>query len=132
MEKRINLSLVEECLLKGVVVTLYPRGMSMEPFIKDNEKILVRRIIPEKLNVGDVVVFYPEVETDLFRVHRIIKHYRVGKVDSFLIKGDACFLEDGIVEISRIVGKVVSVIKGRKVLSLEKKQMRLFNYLLAT
>ncbi|MEW6607293.1 MAG: signal peptidase I [bacterium] len=127
----IDLLLFKECLGKNEEMPLYPNGLSMEPFINTKGKIAIEKTKPQEIKKGDIVVFHPDKNARQMRVHRVIKIYKKNGKHLFLIKGDACFLEDGFIPPKRIIGKVTSIIKGNKRLEFNTVWMRLFNYLLS-
>ncbi len=89
-------------------------GASMEPAIAAGSIILVQRIAPAQLGVGDIVTFKTPAETESgncgsqrVTTHRIITvHDRVAS-PSFITKGDANENTDrGIIDAADLVGKV--------------------------
>jgi len=129
--ERIDLLLFKECLNKNGEIPLYPSGLSMNPFIKTKEKIIVQKTEPNKIKVGDIVAFHPGKNAHQIRVHRVIKIHKKRGNYFFLIKGDSCFLEDGFIPAERIIGKVISIIKKKKRLEFNTKWLKLVNYLVA-
>ena len=111
-----SLEAVRKFLLDGGAseCTLTIEGRSMAPVLLPGDEILVRRVAPEALRLGDVVVFY----LDGWKVpctHRLIwKRSRGGKI-RYYTKGDAmphaeCFEANafvGRVERARREGEVI-------------------------
>lgn len=122
--------LSSEILKKGHVLRFQARGTSMHPFIKDWDIIKIKPIEPEKLKVGDVI-FYT-LETKGFIAHRLIKK-RMGKGGefSFLTKGDFCQEFDAAISPSQVLGKVISIERKGKEISMESGFARLKNFLLS-
>lgn len=100
---------------------------SMEPLIKPGELILIKKKIrPESINFGDLIVF----EADGFFVaHRVIKKYFSDGKIFFLQKGDKGGQAMEIPE-EWIIGKVVAIekIKG-SLIRTDKGSGRYINYL---
>ena len=95
-------------------------GVSMSPFIKNGDIITVAPKNKSPISLGDIVAFIHH-ETGRLVVHRVIK-----KVESFfIIRGDNTPLEDGLIPLSNVLGKVTSVERdGQKVylgLGLERR-----------
>lgn len=127
----LDLLLFEECLNKNKYLFLYPFGPSMKPFINSKEKVCIQRVEGKEIKRGDIVVFYPQRSKSQLRIHRVIKVYKGKRGYFFLIKGDTCFLEDGFIQKERIIGKVTSIIKGKDVLRLNTRWMKVVNLLIA-
>ena len=87
-------------LNEGNTVTFFAKGKSMEPTIKDGEKVCLKKLNDYK--IGDVVL--AKVFDKRFVLHRIVQLSR----DSVFLKGDAnqgyeyCF-------VSNIIAKCISV-----------------------
>lgn len=122
--QEIDLWLFEECLEKNKHLFLHPSGPSMRPFINSKEKVFIQRVDGKKIKRGDIVVFYPPRNKSQLRIHRVIKVYKRKRGDLFLIKGDACFLEDGFIPAERIVAEVNSIIKGKRLLRLNTRCLK--------
>lgn len=92
--------LVIPILNEGNTVTFFAKGKSMEPTIKDGEKVCLKKLNDYK--IGDVVL--AKVFDKRFVLHRIVQLSR----DSVFLKGDAnqgyeyCF-------VSNIIAKCISV-----------------------
>lgn len=77
---------------------------SMEPTISKNSFILSKRILPEEVQVGDIIVYE--------RNYCYIVH-RVKKIDNetFLLQGDNNKNADPMVQAEQIIGKVIWTLK---------------------
>ena len=74
---------------------------SMEPVIKQNDIIIVRK--QDNYSVKDIVTFKSEKE---YVTHRIVSK----RGDTIVTKGDANNTKDVAIEISQVVGKVVKIL----------------------
>lgn len=97
---------------------------SMAPLIGTGDKIHARWVEPHTIKFGDIIIFKTEKWTV---THRVIRKYNNLK---FLQKGDNT-LSSGIISDAAILGKVVAVKKGHRLIDLDTKLQRFFNYLLA-
>ena len=85
------------------------RGGSMSPFIKDQDIIRVKPILPEKIHTGDILAFINPDQQKL-NVHRVV----VIKNGKFCMKGDSVHSPDGWIERDQIIGIVDAIERGGK------------------
>lgn len=97
---------------------------SMAPLIRAGDKIHARWVEPHTIKFGDIIIFKTEKWTV---THRVIRRYN--NVE-FLHKGDN-ILYSGITSDPAILGRVVAVKKGDRLIDLDTKLQRFVNYLLA-
>ncbi|OGL39603.1 MAG: signal peptidase I [Candidatus Schekmanbacteria bacterium RIFCSPHIGHO2_02_FULL_38_11] len=122
--------LSSEILRKGHVLRFQARGTSMHPFIKDKDIIKVKPVQPEKLKSGDVILYKTGYRG--FVVHRLIKKQNKKKGEPlFVTKGDFCYTPDPAISSSDILGKVISIERNGKEISMENGMARLRNFLLS-
>lgn len=119
--------ITEEVLKKGSNLRFTALGMSMHPFIRNGEILIVEPITAKNLEIGNIVFF----KTDL---GSLIAHRMLGREDSgnILTKGDFGHMRDSPVEPRNILGRVIAVEKrsGRQV-NLDRGYNQLINQLLA-
>ena len=102
----------------------------MHPFIKDKDIIKIKPVDPEKLKAGDVI-FYKPKDRGLI-AHRLIKKRTEEKDDLlFVTKGDFCPASDPAISSTDILGKVISIERNGKEISMENSMARLKNFLLS-
>lgn len=89
------------------------KGLSMSPFIKDGDVIIISPANVSTLRRGQIVAF-SDPETKKVRVHRIIKK----KQGYLLIKGDNTPWPDGYIPQKNVLGYVSSVERQGKSKSL--------------
>jgi len=119
-----------EILKKGHVLRFQAWGISMHPFIKHGDIIKIKPVEPEKLKAGDVI-FYSVKERG-FIAHRLIKKTKGRRGEPlFVTKGDSCPEFDGTISPSQVLGKVISIERNGKEISMENGIARLKNFLLS-
>lgn len=103
-------TLMSSVLDKGCCFRFKAPGFSMIPFIRDGDIVTIEPVV-EPLQVGDVVAF-TNPRTERLTVHRIVRVAEQG----YLIKGDNCPEPDGLVSLTRIMGRANKVEhSGKKV-----------------
>lgn len=116
MHNIIN-SLIEE----NGMIKLKMTGYSMFPFLKPGHYGIVVKVTPDKLKIGDIVVFS---QNDHFIAHRLIGISE----DRFICKGDAMKFSDVPVLPHQILGKLIAVEKKNKTVQLDTpKAVRVAN-----
>lgn len=86
-------------------------GGSMFPAICWNEKIVVKKVPPEKIEIGDVILFISDHNLKI--AHRVVKKEWVDGALRFQTKGDHNYDCDEPIFANKIIGKVL-VLKRRK------------------
>ncbi|MDB9823271.1 nucleotidyltransferase family protein [Deltaproteobacteria bacterium] len=91
--------------------TLHFTGYSMHPFLKPGDQIVVNRVSPESLQVGDIVVVPLKGR---FVAHRLVKML---PGDRCVLKGDSMLKSDPEkFKLSAISGRVSAIIRGNRFL----------------
>lgn len=84
-------------------------GNSMFPILLPTDKVLVKRCAINELSAGDVIVWS---DSDKFVAHRVLS-ISTGVAPPFIItKGDFCAEPDPPVEVERVVGKLIAVMRA--------------------
>ena len=96
--------LLHAVLDKGVPFRFKVKGLSMHPFIRDNDVVTVSPLPDGSLHFGDVVAFV-QPETGKLALHRVIGKRR----GDCLIKGDAVAEPDGFLPKEALRGYVTQV-----------------------
>jgi len=96
---------------------------SMHPLIDINDKVLVKRIFPSEVRLGDIILFKSD---DALVMHRVIKIEEQNGRMMILQKGDAS-LNAGVTDSESIIGKVVAIEKKGKILSLDSGRGKVIN-----
>lgn len=87
--------------------TLTLNGYSMYPFLKPRDQLVIRKVSPYSLQVGDIVAVR-DVD-DRFVVHRLVKLLPQGRG---IIKGDSLLTPDSRqVELAKVSGRVEAIVR---------------------
>ncbi len=98
------LEISEEVLKTGNNLRFRALGMSMHPFIRNGEILIVQPVSADELRTGDIA-FY-KTEADVLVAHRMLARRANGDI---LTKGDFGRLPDRPVEKKYILGRVIAV-----------------------
>jgi signal peptidase I len=101
------------------------KGSSMRPFLNDGDRVVVRPFDVEKMKIGDIVCFGKPVTC-----HRVIRKSRENGRLVVLEKGDRR-LTGTRIPANEISGKVVTIHKANRTLTLDTKRRRLLNRFIA-
>jgi signal peptidase I len=85
----------------------------MQPLLQIGDKVLVQSVKPAEILLGDIIVFKTP---DKLIVHRVIRRYNSS---SFLQKGDYTATAE-IVSSKDVIGNVIAIRKGDKIIYLNK------------
>ena len=100
-------------------------GVSMRPFLWSGEKVIVKKTNDTELNRGDLVIF--RLEGNLF-CHRFLCKRIINNRMVFLMRGDCNPTGKEEIFYEQIVGKVVGILKGEKVIDLTAWKWQLMNH----
>jgi len=99
-------------LSQKLSLRFHTKGVSMAPFIKDQDIITISPLSNCAIGLGETVVFMHPQTKKLF-IHRIIGRSQ----DYYHIKGDNIFSTDGLIPRENILGVVTQVErKGKKII----------------
>ncbi|MCX7944338.1 MAG: signal peptidase I [Deltaproteobacteria bacterium] len=88
------------------------KGSSMFPFIIDGDEVIIERVLPEDIRVGDIIMYIRDTQ---MIVHRITNIYTTSTGRRlFILRGDNLPYEDKPVWEEEIGGKATKVIRGDK------------------
>lgn len=107
-------ALVHGLLVEGVSVRFRASGRSMLPSLRDGECLIVALAHAADVDVGDVLL------CDTARgpmVHRVASIHRAGGEKRFTLRGDASLECDAPVAAPQVRGRIVSVERGGRRLS---------------
>src|SRR3954462_12321797 len=108
-------AVIEQALTNGTMVQFRAEGSSMYPTIRDGETITIAPVSTEEIVRGDVLLCRHGARV---LAHRLVGKTRCGAEHFFVLQGDAKAGCDAPVEASAIVGKVVNVVRGGRVVRL--------------
>lgn len=96
---------IYQILQTGKSVSIRVRGVSMNPFLRDElDCVTISRCDATKLKKGDVVLF-------LFKDHHLLHRIIDVKDDRYIIRGDGCFAACEWADTSHVLGIVTQVIR---------------------
>jgi hypothetical protein len=119
---RIFLEVSAALLRRGYWVRFRAHGQSMQPTIREGEAITVAPVLPSQVTRGDVLLYRAARGVTAHRVVDIAQ--RKGKAMVFVLGGDASVSCDDPVESWQILGKVVSVERDGRRLTLDGRKAR--------
>ena len=112
-----------EVLGQGGSLRFEAHGSSMYPFIRDGDILTIQPVEAAGLSVGDVALY--RAAGDKLAVHRVVgRHVQGGQV-VLTTRGDAVSGPDEWVRSGQVLGQVVSVQRGRKIIRLGRGFWRL-------
>ena len=96
-------------------------GNSMYPILKEGDVGLVQACEPEKLKVGDIVVFKGR---DSYIAHRLIRIQKNGAVTFFTARGDKNLFNDPPFTIEALAGQIKQVTRGKRIFAMDEPKIR--------
>jgi signal peptidase I len=99
---------------------------SMAPMIQIGDKVLVKRVVPEQIRFGDIIVFK---KTGTLITHRVIGKRVDNQNIIFFQKGDSNTIATGVFA-ENVIGKVACIRKGNKHIRLDSFLGKSMNFLL--
>jgi len=118
-----NEKTTDESLLKEGRTTLFRmNGNSMYPVLKDGDVGMVQKCDPEKLRIGEIVVFKLR---DNYVAHRLIRINRNGALTYFTARGDKNLFNDPPFTAEVLAGQIVQFTRGKKILTTSDRKIRL-------
>jgi signal peptidase len=116
-------SISKEVLVRGGLFCFKAHGSSMYPFIRDGDVLTVQPVETDSLNIGDVA-FYRSTRERLV-AHRVVeKKFTNGKC-VLIMRGDSGLNTSEQVPAEHVLGRVMSIQRGQKVMYLEDKSWKL-------
>jgi len=118
-----------DILKRGGTFCFKAKGFSMHPFVRDGDILIIHPASNQTLRKGDVVLY---MSTDYKLIaHRITAATHRGDDLVFTLRGDMAPASTEQVSSKKILGKVVSLRRGRKVIHVDKGCKRLSSLLWA-
>lgn len=93
-------------------------GCSMQPTLQAGDVLLVKKVRPDELKIGDIVVFY-DVDYDRIITHRVIG---IDKNSTIMTKPDVTLVQadSGLVGRDRLIGKAITAYRGTQEIHITK------------
>lgn len=115
---------LEQLLEEGNQIRVKPQGYSMYPLlVPGRDEVIIKQEDSSRLRRGDIVLF--RREGSILVLHRICR--RCG--DDFFMVGDNQKQIEGPIGKNQIKGKVTTVIRGGRTISVENRLYRLYSCL---
>ena len=111
---------LDSTLGRGIGYWWRPRGYSMEPAIRDGERVLVGPAVPHGLRVGDVVKYRVG---DELRMHRLVEILAGDGGPRFVLRGDTGDLQDTVAP-GDVIGRALAVERDGKPVALDPVPVR--------
>ncbi len=119
-------------LREGYAIRCLAVGLSMSPFLKKGDLLMVQPIALEEAGVGEIVAFRRDESQSVLTTHRVVQKGADGGRRYVITKGDRNIYRDlPLVSPQEVVGKVVGIERKAQVISLETPFYRLRGYLMA-
>ncbi len=118
--------LLREQLARGNKIRFRATGMSMSPLIRSGD---ILHIIPiDRINAGDILLY--ERENDWF-AHRLIQQQRndAGQL-TLILRGDNLEQADPATLAESLLGRIVGVERGTRLISLDSWRIRAYGFLI--
>lgn len=128
MLKERGIELLQEGLEKGNNFRFRALGSSMFPSIRSGDVITVKPVESAAICVGDVIFYRRDGRV---YAHRLIRKQRIDGVLLFITRGDYLPFSDSPISTSQILGKVVSIERGRRIIRLDTPFQRRWGRVLA-
>lgn len=115
---------LEQLLEEGNRICVKPQGYSMYPLlVPGRDEVVIEQEDPSRLRRGDIVLF--RREGSILVLHRICRR----RGDDFFMVGDNQKQIEGPIGITQIKGKVTTVIRGGRTISVENRLYRMYNFI---
>ena len=109
-------------------VCLRVQGCSMLPWVRPGDIAILRKVLPEEIRCGDIVLF--RRENRIF-VHRKVERFTWGGRDFIVTKGDANPHADGVIAMPEILGRVERIYRAGRRIEFHSRERRTLNVLIA-
>lgn len=109
-------------------ICLRVQGSSMLPWVRPGDIAILRKVSPEEVRCGDIVLFRRE---ERFFVHRNVEWFTWGGRNFFVTKGDANLHADGVIALPEILGRVERIYRGRRRIEFRSPKKRALGVLIA-
>lgn len=112
----------DDGLLKDGRTTLFKmHGNSMYPILREGDIGLVQACDPERLQVGDIVVFKLK---ETYIAHRLLHIQKKGGLTLFTARGDKNLFNDPPFTAEALAGQIKQITRGKKMIGTDEPGMR--------
>jgi len=114
-------------LQQGETVQIPLTGSCMKPLLCEKDLLTIYPLKAEQLRCGDVAVYLIHGE---LKTHRFLKSKSIDKHDYLITKSDRRYHCDKPVPYENLLGKIIQIQKGNKLVDYTKPNWAVINYLL--
>jgi hypothetical protein len=114
-------------LQQGEAVQISLTGHCMKPLLRENDLITIQPFHAEQLRCGDVAIY---LINGKLKAHRFLKRIIIDEHHYLITKSDRRFRCDNPVPYKDLLGKIIQVKKGTKLVDYKSRQWEIINYLL--
>ena len=107
--QRIPLALAEELLRNTGELRFVARGASMLPAICPGDELVAQSIRPDRVHVGDVILF---VQRGRWFAHRVVRSCTETAQPHLITQGDALLFCDAPVFAQDVLGRITFVVRN--------------------
>ena len=102
-------------------------GFSMWPFVKDGDRLIVKKLKVQDLKIGDIIL-YKDGNNSQNICHRFVK--KIESKDGFMLfaRADAGGILSGPISEDNLIGRVIGIIRDGKVMNLRTRQQIVLNW----
>ena len=102
-------------------------GFSMWPFLKEGERLIIKKVPPETLNVGDLILYKANNQTICHRLVRKVSHR---EEQLLYARGDNSKSLPELITKQTFLGKAIGIIRNGKTVNFTTKRRRFINRLI--
>lgn len=103
-------------------------GISMLPWVRPGDIAILRKVSPEDIRCGDIVLFRRD---NRFFVHRKVERFTWSGQNFIVTKGDANPHADGVIAMSEILARVERIYRGGRRIEFDSPGKRALGALIA-
>ena len=119
-------------LREGHVIRSLAVGNSMSPSIKKGDLLVVKPLLLEEAEIGEIVAFRRDESQSVLTTHRVIQKGKERGQRYIITKGDRNPYRDfPLLSSQELLGKVTGIERNGQVISLESPFYRIRGYLMA-
>jgi signal peptidase I len=105
-------------------------GFSMHPFVRNGDRVLVKKTKADSLRIGDIILFNDALSKNTV-CHRLVNKARTENGLILLTRGDASVDLSLPVSEKDLIGKVIAVMRKGRFINLSNNYRIAFNWLIA-
>jgi hypothetical protein len=115
-----------DILRRGKSLRFQARGASMQPLLRDGDRLLVQPIEAGRVRVGDVVLC--SIGPDCLVVHRVMRRLPGPDGYLFLMQGDRAEQPDGWIQQSQVYGRVAAIERAGVYIDMYRPVMKVLGW----